>query len=569
MENGVTAGDGGTGRASTIGSYAATICPMRTILASILALFLATSVAPPAAAGDSGVMESIAAALAAMDPLVVDGVMVDGPRLRALYEGQPGSPLWLDRLDAVNKVLGDAAAEGLDPSAYNAAAIAYRQADRSDAGRAALDLLVSDALLRYVRDVRYGRMRPRLAADIQLDPAPDPVPLVRWLAASPDVEAALRELPPRHPAYRALRTALVEARALVAAGTTWPMVPDGPSVRPGTTDPVVPYLRARLAATGEYNGDVENRSDRYDPALVDAVEQFQETHGLVQDGIVGKRVRAAMNVGPATRVEQIVVNMERWRWLPEDLGSRRVMVNVAGQQVRLVDGDVTRFEAPVIVGETDKKTPIFSSTITHVIFNPSWTVPDKIARRELLPKVLRDGSYFARQGIRPIGQWQPGSSADDPEKPDWAGARGAAGFRLRQAPGPQNPLGRVKFMIPNVFGVYLHDTSNRSLFRREGRTLSHGCVRVGSALEFADEILGAQPSWSPERRQRILKGWKTTTVALDAPVPVHLMYETAWVDGDGRVHYLDDVYGRDRRLAQALAGRGQVAEATAVRIAQP
>jgi murein L,D-transpeptidase YcbB/YkuD len=395
------------------------------------------------------------------------------------------------------------------------------------------------------------------------------VPLVRWAADQPDLEVALRDLPPHHPAYGALRQALIEQRAIVAAGTTWPIVPDGPSLRPGTTDRIVPILRARLAMTGEFNGDAGSRSERYDPALVHAVKTFQETHGLTVDGVVGKRVRAAMNVGPATRVEQIIVNMERWRWMPEDLGSRRVVVNVAEQRLRLVDGDQTRFEAPVIVGETDKRTPMFSSAITTVIFNPSWTVPDKIARKELLPKVLRDAAYFDRQGIRMIGQWQPSASTEDPEKRNWSGAHQAVGFRLRQAPGPQNPLGRVKFMIPNVFGVYLHDTSNRNLFKREGRTLSHGCVRVGDALTFADEILGSQHAWSPERKERILSDWKTSTITLETPVPVHLMYETASVDADGRVHFLDDVYGRDRGLADALAGRRAVPETTAVRLAEP
>jgi murein L,D-transpeptidase YcbB/YkuD len=540
---------------------------LRLLVACAASFSLAVSFARPAVAGKAGVAEAITASLAREEPLVVDGLTLDLWALRALYEGRSGTPFWLGRVDAVVKVVADAAADGLDPAAYDLAAIVSRQSDRSDEGKAALDLLVSDVLLRYARDVRYGRMRPRLTDDVALGSRPDPVPLVQWAAGQPDLEVALRDLPPPHPAYRALRQALVEYRAIVAAGTTWPIVPDGPSIRPGTTDRGVPALRARLGATGEYNGDAGFRSERYDPALVDAVKTFQATHGLMVDGVVGKRVRAAMNVGPATRVEQIVVNMERWRWMPQDLGSRRVVVNVADQRVRLVDGEAVRFEAPVIVGETDKRTPIFSSTITHVIFNPSWTVPDSIARRELLPKVQRDGAYFARRGIRLIGQWQPGTSAEDPEKPDWGGARGAAGFRLRQAPGPQNPLGRVKFMIPNVFGVYLHDTNSRNLFRREGRTLSHGCVRVGDALTFADEILGPQQNWSPERRQRILSGWQTTTIALDTPVPVHLMYETASVDADGRVHFLDDVYGRDRRLSEAMAGRTAVQEATAVRMA--
>jgi murein L,D-transpeptidase YcbB/YkuD len=521
------------------------------------------------AEADSAVGQGIVALLAREEPLVVDGVVLNGTALRVLYEGRDGSPLWEDRVDGVMRVVGDAATEGLDAAAYHPAAIASRRSDRSDDGQAALDLLVSDAVLRYAHDVRYGRSRPHITAEAAIEPAPDVGPLVRAVAEATDVETALRALPPAHPQYRALRGALATHRATLTAGQRWPVVAEGPTLRPGMSDPAVPSLRARLAATGEFTGDAHSKSLRFDPPLVDAVKAFQDTHGLATDGVVGPLVRAALNVGPATRVEQIVVNMERWRWLPEDLGTRRVMVNIAAARMRFMDGDRIVFEGPVIVGEPDKMTPQFSSTITHVVFNPSWTVPDKIARKELLPKVQRDSAYFERQGIRLIGSWHPASSSDDPERADWNGAHGASGFRLRQAPGPQNPLGRVKFLLPNVFGVYLHDTSNRNLFRRERRTLSHGCVRVGGALDFADDVLAEQSNWSAERRDRILGGWQTTTLGVESPVAVHLMYETASVDAAGRVHFIDDVYGRDHRLADALAGRKPETAAAVVRTAEP
>ena len=476
---------------------AVTMSMSRIFLVFAAAMVLAAAPVRRAAASNASVDAAIAAILAQPDPVVVDGVTVNAPSLRWLYEGRSGSALWRDRVDAVIAVLGDAGTEGLDPSAYYTNAIATRRADRSTEGQAALDVLVSDAVLRYARDVRYGRIRPRTTADAAFEPAPDPATVVWVVVQARDVTEALRALPPPHPEYRALRAALADHRALLVGGLSWPLVPDGPTIRPGMSDPAVPALRARLAATGEYKGDTQTKSHKFDPALVDAVKAFQETHGLAMDGTVGPLVRAALNVGPATRAEQIVANMERWRWLPDDLGTRRVMVNVALQCVRLVDGGATEFEGPVIVGKTESSTPTFSSTITQVIFNPSWTVPDKIARKELLPKVQRDGGYFARQGIRLIGSWQPSSAEDDPERKNWGGAHGAAGFRLRQAPGPQNPLGRVKFLIPNVFGVYLHDTSNRNLFNKQRRLLSHGCVRVGGALDFADEILAEQASWSP------------------------------------------------------------------------
>jgi murein L,D-transpeptidase YcbB/YkuD len=543
MATGVTGGSVGTTSASKTGVV------LRLLLAGTLTMLLWTPSA--SLARDADVGEAVAAILAREEPLVLDGVTLKAGWLRALYEGRSGSSLWRDRVDVVTKVLGDAASEGLDAAAYHPVAIAHRQSDRSTEGRAILDLLVSDAVLSYAHDVRYGKSRPRVTAEAAADPAPDPVPLVAVVVDAPDAGEAMRALPPSHRQYRALRATLADYRAMVAASVEWPVVPDGPTLRPGMTDnAVVPILRARLAASGEYVGEIHQKSRKLDPPLVDAVKKFQDTHGLTKDGVVGPRVRAALNVGPATRVEQIVVNMERWRWMPDDLGERRVMVNIAAQRMRLVEHDSTVYEAPVIVGETDKMTPTFSSAITHVIYNPSWTVPDKIARKELLPKVQRDRAYFEKQGIRLIGSWHPSGEGDD-----WNGAHGASGFRLRQAPGPQNPLGRVKFQIPNVFGVYLHDTANRNLFTRDKRTLSHGCVRVGGALDLADDLLAEQHSWSTERRDKILGGWKTTTITLDTPVTVHLMYETASVDAEGRVHFLDDVYGRDRRLADVLAGR--------------
>ena len=539
----------------------------RALVAALAALMLAMPGAAPAS--DDGVATAVVGILAREDPVTLDGVTIKSARVRALYDGRSGAPIWPGRVDLVTKVLRDAAAEGLDPAAYHLSAIATRQADRSDEGQAVLDVLVSDAVLRYASDVRYGRERPRITAEVALEPAPDPVPLVQVVATAADSGEALRALSPPHPEYRRLRAVLADYRAMLAAGVEWPIVPDGPTIRPGNSDPAVPRLRVRLAATGEYTDDPHGKSQRLDPPLVAAVKLFQERHGLTPDGAVGAKVRAALNVGPATRVEQLVANMERWRWMPDDLGEKRVMVNIAAARVRLVENDVTRFEGPVIVGERDKMTPMFSSTITHVIYNPTWTVPDKIARKELLPKVQRDSAYFERQGIRLIGSWRPAADGEDPDKVDWQGAHGATGFRLRQAPGPQNPLGRVKFLIPNVFGVYLHDTSNRNLFARDTRTLSHGCVRVGSALQFADDILEAQPTWSTERRDRILSDWKTTTITLDQPVAVHLMYETASVDAAGQVHFLDDVYGRDRRLSDALAGRRTEAPSAPVRVAGP
>jgi murein L,D-transpeptidase YcbB/YkuD len=538
-------------------------------VACALTLLVVPLAARSLAASDSAVAAAVQVSLAT-EPLVVDNVTLDGPRLRALYEGRTGSPFWLDRVDNVTRVIAEAASEGLDPTWYPLAAIAYRAPDTTAEGLAARELLLSDALLRYATDVRYGRMRPNgVRGEAEYTPAPDGVALVRWVAESPDLEGALGQLPPQHASYRRLRDVLKTYQTALAEGRRWPVVPDGPSLRPGMSHAAVPLLRDRLIASGDLPATAVSASRVYDDELVAAVQGVQTRASLKPDGVVGPAVRAVLNTGIAERLDQIRANLERWRWMPEDLGARRVVVNVAAARVRFVDEDRTRFDGPVIVGDLDTRTPTFSSIITQVIFNPSWTVPDSIARKELLPKAERDSSYLARQGINLVGSWRPTVSPDDPAQVSFAGARRAAGVRLRQPPGPRNPLGRVKFNIPNAFGVYLHDTNNRSLFARDRRTLSHGCVRVGDALAFADLILETQPGWSEERKRRALAGWKTAWIGLEHPVAVHLMYETVWSDADGQPHFHADVYGRDRRLVDAMTGRVRVVEAATLRPAEP
>jgi L,D-transpeptidase YcbB len=521
---------------------------------------------------DKEVARAIVDALAAAGPIAVDGVTLDEPVVRTLYADRQGAPLWSGREGAIAQALADAGAEGLDPTRYHSAAIAARLAPDSPAAGAARDLLLTDGLARYAADVRSGRARPAhpTAEEAAGAPPVDEVALVRGVAEAPDVNAALAELPPPHPAYRALRGELAELRALAASGRQWPVVPDGGKLHPGEADASVPALRARLAATGEYRGDTKATSRVYDRALVEAVKTFQARNALAPDGVVGPKVRAALDVPIATRIEQVAVNMERWRWLPEDFGSRYVLVNIASYRLTLVEDGKPSLTMPVIVGETDKMTPSFSSEITYVIFNPPWLVPDKIARKELLPKVEQDGEYFSKQGIRLVGGWQPAAPRGDHDKPGWDAARHATGFRLRQDPGPQNPLGRVKFQIPNIFGVYLHDTPSKRLFGKEQRTLSHGCVRLGDALALAARLLEGDSHWSDERRDRVLSEWKTVPVAVPHPVPVHLVYQTAWVDDAGRPGFAEDVYGRDARLADRLAGRAVDEHVpTALRIAEP
>jgi murein L,D-transpeptidase YcbB/YkuD len=224
-----------------------------------------------------------------------------------------------------------------------------------------------------------------------------------------------------------------------------------------------------------------------------------------------------------------------------------VRVNVPAFTLELVDGGQTVLSMPVVVGKNTDRTPAFSAAIRQLVFNPSWYVPPRIARDEIFPKARGDASYLDRQGyvLRRV-PIHTATSADD-------SSPAAAVMRLRQPPGPKNPLGRVKFNMPNAFGVYLHDTPSRGSFAQRTRALSHGCVRLGRAMDLADALMGDVNGWSPERRQRLLSSWETRTINLPEPVPVHVLYETAWSDASGAVHFRSDLYGRDENLRKQMA----------------
>lgn len=488
-------------------------------------------------------------------PLAVGGVRLERVPLRALYEPRGAAPLWVEssdfdrRMDAVLAALRDADREGLDPAAYPIAELEGRRHASDPLGRAELDLLLSDTVMRYGTHVRAGARRPAAAVIGSLAAEPDPVRIALDVASSPDPAAALAALPPQTPEYRALRERLAAYREMAAAGG-WPTLRDAPKLEPGAVGPAVRFLRKRLLSTGELEADRAHgaAASVYDPELVAAVRRFQKRHGLVPDGIVGQRTWAALNVTAEERVAQIIANLERLRWLPRYLGDRYVRINIPDYQLEVHDGEQTTLEMPVIVGRSSWPTPTFSSEIENLVFNPPWYVPPRIAAEELVPRALADPSYFASQGIVSLGG--PRLAAAGSGVSDAASLRGR---RFRQAPGPKNPLGRIKFNMPNPYAVYLHDTPNKDKFRLGTRALSHGCIRVGDARALAAELLRDMPEWDEKRRKSVLSSWTTRTVRLRTPVPVHLTYATAWALPDGSVAFREDIYGLDRKLAREIS----------------
>jgi murein L,D-transpeptidase YcbB/YkuD len=325
------------------------------------------------------------------------------------------------------------------------------------------------------------------------------------------------------------------------------MLPPGPVLESGRSDPRVALLRERLLRSGDLTEIAAGTV--VDAALAAAIGRFQLRHGLAVDGRVGPATLAALNVPAASRAAQLEVNLRRWQDAPA-LGPSYVRVNAAAQTLELVTSGATALRMPVIVGERRHPTPEFVARVTGVVFNPSWTVPRSIVANEIVPRLKRDPGYLARENIRILGR------DDDPfgRAIDWARFSPARGLpQLRQDPGPGNALGLIKFDVPNRYDVYLHDTPGKALFGKSVRAFSHGCIRVSQPRELAAALLG-DAGWTPAMIDEAVAARTTQRVPVDPAVPVHVAYFTAFIEADGAVAFRDDLYGRDEPVSSALSG---------------
>jgi murein L,D-transpeptidase YcbB/YkuD len=349
--------------------------------------------------------------------------------------------------------------------------------------------------------------------------------------------------------------AIGDYQRLVSAGG-WQAVPDGPSMRPDMTDPRVPALRKRLAATGDMPAsEAAATGDRVDPAVAAAVGRFQARHGLVVDGIAGRRTVETMNVSAADRANELMINYDRLRVLARTLPATGLVVNIPAATAQLmIDGRVA-LTSRVIVGQRGWPTPLLDGTIGEIELNPYWNVPTRIARLELLPKIAAQPGFLAANNMRVLGG-PNGNGETPPASVDWSRFM-QLGYRLRQDPGRDNPLGRIKFVFPNKYDVFLHDTPSRAAFARPDRALSHGCIRVERAFDLAVQLLAGDPAWSATSLQGAIDTGRTQQVKLARPMPIHTVYVSAWVAPDHTVQFRRDVYGQDaaeaRRRASAAA----------------
>ncbi|MEZ5291031.1 MAG: L,D-transpeptidase family protein [Vicinamibacterales bacterium] len=479
------------------------------------------------------------------------------------YTGRSG-PAWIAADGSMTPAgremtaaLRAAATEGLAPADYLPRGDIDGPARDGRATTARRDVAISLGALRYMHDLHLGRVDPRTIG-LRLTAWDEPHDFVHLLAgavADGDVSAMLDRLSPPFPIYRGLVGALRRYRELAGA----PPAPPAPrrtieigDALPGATD-----LRARLAAFGDLTASGAMPVDTYDAATADAVAHFQRRHGIQADGRLGPRTIAALQVSPADRAVQIVLALERLRWLPDLGGRRTVAVNIPMFQLAAWEagrlGEPPAFTMGVIVGRAAAtETPVFVETMDHLIFRPYWNVPPSILDGEVLPAVRKDPGYLARERMEIVDGQGDGASVV-PETPAALEALAHGSLRVRQRPGRANALGLVKFVFPNRESVYMHGTPATELFARDRRDFSHGCIRVADPPRLAEWALQGVPGWTGARVAEAMAGADNTRVDLAEPIDVVLFYLTAAIDpATGDVVFAEDIYGRDAVLARAL-----------------
>ncbi|WP_175478800.1 L,D-transpeptidase family protein [Rubrimonas cliftonensis] len=480
-----------------------------------------------------------------------------GPRSPA----EPYEIAWFEqgRAEALLDALAAAHTHALPVSRYapDALRAAVEAARGSPALRADASARLTRAYLSYARDVTSGALEPsRVAPLIEVEPPrPNSAALLRAAATVGDLRALLASLAPRDAEYDALRAAYAKLSDSIGEADWGGKVAGGRVLRARDADARVPALRDRLARLGHDAGP-SPAPNRMDDALAEAVKAFQSEYGLNRDGVVGPATLAALNAGPAFRLGQIAVNLERIRWLNRPLGARRVMVNLPDFTVTLFDGDRILFRERVVIGRDKEQTPEFSDEMEHLVLNPTWFVPRSIATEDLLPRLQKDPTILSQRNMhlsRPDGGPLPLDAASH----DWSAySQASFPYRIRQRPSSSNALGRVKFMFPNHNNIYLHDTPQKNLFDRDRRAYSWGCVRVRNPLLLAELLLAPQMDDPKGFIDRTLARGGERYVNLDAHVPVHITYRTAWVDEAGKLQFRTDVYGRDALALKALRSAG-------------
>jgi murein L,D-transpeptidase YcbB/YkuD len=480
--------------------------------------------------------------------------------LQMFYTDRAAAPAWVDErrpteraADAL-EALNTARQHGFDAADYDAPGLLglsqeVEAIDKDAPERlqrlAAFDVRLSAALLSFARDVASGRTSPKsIDAKWERRPAPD-FSAGLSQAVDDDPLAWIESVRPPHPEYAALQKAMDDLHGQREKGG-WPKVAAA-ALKRGASVPAVAALRQRLSMSGHLQAADAAKPNLFDAALEAAVKSFQELHGIKATGVADAATLAAINVPLDARIAQVAINLERWRWMPADLGDRHLIVNIPRFHLEAREHGKVVMDIRVVVGKPGNNTPLFSDEMETVVLSPYWNIPDTIAEDETAPAVARDPAYLARQNIEILRVSDGRAETVRPSDVDWDDPEELKGLAFRQRPGAGNALGHVKFMFPNEYDVYLHDTPADALFARPGRAFSHGCVRVEEPEALAKYVLRDFPEWDEPTLFAAMQSGVEKHVRLKATIPVHLVYFTAWVDARGGLHFQPDVYGYDKQ----------------------
>jgi len=451
------------------------------------------------------------------------------------------------RTAALLQAIRSAGDHGLDPDWYGIASLEKVAASGNDHA-------LNDALVSYASDLSTGRVNAnRVDKDIDIQQRKvSRADLLKAASAAPDFAAWLASLAPKGD-YPALQKVLADLRRQRATAVYTPL-PGGDLLKPGMIDARVPSLRKRLGELGLTVPPAGAVAELYDDPLVAVVKTYQETKGLTVDGVIGTNTTRSLNTSLDDRIEQVIANLERRRWLPEDLGRRYVLVNAGDYSMVFVDGGQKVFESLVIVGTPKDPTPEIQSVMHGFQTNPYWTVPQSIAGEEYLPMLRRDPNALAAGGFKIFSSWSDNDSELDPNTVDWNEIHPKAfPYRIRQEPGASNALGYIFFGFANKYGIYMHDTANRWLFTEGSRNFSHGCIRLQNPLDFAEKVFKGRSGFDKAKVQQVIAAGQQAHYGFPEPVTLHVTYRTVGIGSDGAPVFRDDVYGRDKRVVAAMA----------------
>jgi murein L,D-transpeptidase YcbB/YkuD len=483
--------------------------------------------------------------------------VAEDPKVSAFYRDTDYAPLWTEaahapRREALLNALSRAPEHGLPSARYDVPGlIAAFEAVETEQDRAKLEAKVTKVFVQFARDISSGVLNPRSIdrSIVRVLPRPDTETLLLEFSQSPPA-AFIRNLAPSAPEYARLFRARHDLERVIAAGGWGPRVPEGRFV-PGTSGDGVVALRNRLIAMGYMD---RSATASYDAALQSAVLTFQLRHGIEADGIAGAETLRAINTPPEERLKSVIVAMERERWLNIPRGERHIWVNLTDFTSKIIDQDQVTFETVSVVGAqaSDRQTPEFSDRMTYLEINPDWTLPRSILARSYWGALASGGARHL-QVVDARGRVVPRNAIDFSRY-----TPANFPFNVRQPPGPTNALGEVKFMFPNPYAIYLHDSPERHLFNTTVRTHSSGCVRLNDPRDFAYELLSRQSDDPRGLYHSVLNTGQQTRLYLDEPVQVHLVYRTAFTDVRGALNFHNDMYGRDAKIYDALLQAGAV-----------